>query len=58
MVENKTVKKLNYSSLQSGCDLSLQRLSYTLTEAQFFLKESEAQRSQNGFENKYFQNLD
>ena len=32
MFEAKTVKNLNYSSLEAGCDLCLQRLRYQSTE--------------------------
>ena len=54
MFEAKNVKKSIYSSLETGCDLCLQRLSYKSTEKQL---ESEAKKPKYIFENKYFQKI-
>ena len=49
----KPLNRLNYSSLETGCDLCLQSLRYKLTEKVF--KEDEAQQTKFNFESKYFQ---
>ena len=51
MFEAKTV--INYISLETGCDLCLQRLSYNLTGKIF--KKNKAQKPKIIFENRYFQ---
>ena len=47
----KPLQKLSCSLLKAGCDLSLQRLIYKLTEK---LTRNEAQKLKIIFENKYF----
>ena len=51
MFEAKTV--INYSSLETGCDLCLQRLSFKSTENLF--RKDKAQKPKIIFENRYFQ---
>ena len=51
MFEAKTV--IDYRSLETGCDLCLQRLSYKSTEKLF--QKDKAQKPNIVFENRYFQ---
>ena len=44
---------IHYSSLETGCDLSLRKLSYTSTKK--LLKKYKAQKPKIIFENRYFQ---